>query len=697
LKLLHFCLVVYLVALHLICSESAEAQTRTDRFTARSSSVTPPETGSLSDFDSASWKNALRVSLTETFTTRTIAAEHTDVYILFGPDDLFCAFVNSQTHDPIVAVQRTNNVGLGLDDYDTIMFDTSGNGTNQYFFEASALGTRYQQASESTRYNPSWSAVGQVLSKTEWLVEMRIPYKYLRTTSRSWRVNFARYLATSQQILTWSYEPQMSSPYDETFWPILDGVPAVATRRPPPSAEVYALASLGRDRSVFEGAAGQFVANSARALGADAKVPITPSLNFDATLNPDFSNVENDQQVISPQEFAYQYSEYRPFFTQGASYLPGTEVFYSPRVGIFDHGEKIEGQEGAFGIGVLNVAAFETADRAFNFAYNDPNQELSVALAGSQAFRSAGYDDVLELSGSDTNLRSRISFGGGAAQESGTYFDVGPQAMRDYVFASVARANYSLATAYYDIGPNYHPLDAYVASSDLRGPQVSGSLSSTVSTTSLFRYSSLSGSADRYVDGSGAAHEADTSFSASTEFQNLLTLSVSQGESSLRSYARGNPFYEGGVTSSFNQTTFSSALASGKPDSAYVSYSWGPYSSFFLQQIKSEITHQFTSRLSAEFDYDTVLERSTLDDGQQLTRYSLIDEFNKESSLTVAYRDIHGTGGFAEPGHNLAISFSRRFQRGDTLQVEFGSPAAAQTLDRFIIKYVYLVGAGAGE
>ena len=58
---------------------------------------------------------------------------------------------------------------------------------------------------------------------------------------------------------------------------------------------------------------------------------------------------------------------------------------------------------------------------------------------------------------------------------------------------------------------------------------------------------------------------------------------------------------------------------------------------------------------------------------------------------------INGTGGFATPGRNLALSYQRRFRNGSTLFIEYGSPAAASTLQRTIVKYVLLIGPGAGE
>jgi hypothetical protein len=60
---------------------------------------------------------------------------------------------------------------------------------------------------------------------------------------------------------------------------------------------------------------------------------------------------------------------------------------------------------------------------------------------------------------------------------------------------------------------------------------------------------------------------------------------------------------------------------------------------------------------------------------------------------SLAYRTINVTGGFSPPGHN----FSLGDKRGDTFLVEIGSPAATRSIQRYIIKYVLLIGSGAGE
>lgn len=662
------------------------------------SDTVPLQTGSFSDIDSTTWKNALHVSAFEDFTTRRPASEKTDAYFLFGTDAIYCIFVLQQTTTSIVAKQTSNNVGLGLDDYVSLMFDTSGNGTNQYYFETTPAGVRYQQASESTRYNPTWVAHGAV-SGDRWLAELSIPYRFLRGSVRTWRVNFARYIAGSQHVYTWAYESQMSTPYGVTYWPALRNAPSFARRLAKPTAQVFGLAATGKDAQVYEGAATEIKSTLHRSLGADAKVPISASVNFDATLFPDFSNLENDQQTISPQEFRYQYSEYRPFFTQGANYLPGSEVFYSPSIGVFDHGEKIEGQVGHLGIGLLSVGKPGAFDRAYGLTYSAPNQETTVGFYGARAGRPEGSDSVVEIVAGNTNRLSQITYGAATAVETGSFVKDVSEARRSVIYAGVAKANYALQAAYYDIGPSFRPVDAYVSQSDIRGPQISASFFSTTSSSAPVRQVSISGYLDRYLDRSGAVHEADSGMNASLTFKNLLTASLGQSLSSLRSYSDGFPRYRDGATYLYQQNTASLSYRSGTPDSVYMTYSWGAYPSYYLQQLNGSISHRLSRRYSAEFDYGQVDERNVASsaDGQILRRLRLFGSLSSSETVNFSYRVIQGQGGFSTPGKNFALGYYRRFQSGSTIQAEIGSPASARTLDRYIVKYIIFLGAGSGE
>jgi len=124
-----------------------------------------------------------------------------------------------------------------------------------------------------------------------------------------------------------------------------------------------------------------------------------------------------------------------------------------------------------------------------------------------------------------------------------------------------------------------------------------------------------------------------------------------------------------------------------------------PYPAFYLQQVNGSLTHQVSRHFTAQFAYGQVLERNIVgnSNAQMLQRLTLFGSLSKDQTVSLAYRLIEGTGGFSSPGGNLALSYFRRFGKGNTLQFEFGSPAASRTLDRVILKYVILIGGGAGE
>src|SRR5690242_33714 len=95
-------------------------------------------------------------------TKRAPAPFGTSVYLLYDDHYVYVAFHAEQPSAPIVAQQRTNNVGFGIDDFVGVALDTSGVGTQVYFFETTQQGIRYQQASDNVRYAPRWLSAAAV-------------------------------------------------------------------------------------------------------------------------------------------------------------------------------------------------------------------------------------------------------------------------------------------------------------------------------------------------------------------------------------------------------------------------------------------------------------------------------------------------------------------------------------------------------
>lgn len=706
----------------------------------KSTFAAPPRATNVTPFNpsviaGSPWEKALTATRFIDFTTRTPAQLPTKAYFLYDATNLYIAFVCARGDVPLTAAQTTNNVGLGLDDDVEFDVDPTDNGARTYAFEATPRGVRYQTSSESSRYDPPWTAHARI-SATEWVVEMIVPLRDLRAGSaavQTWRINFVRHVAARQEDYTWAYDPLQSSLGDSSHWPRLGGIRlAVTATRPAPHGEIYALASAGEDRKEFQNQFGAFQRQAPRLFGIDGTYPITNTLALVGTLNPDFSNVEVDQQIIAPQEFRRAYTEYRPFFAQGANFLtPGPNIginsiantpFYTPSIGTFDRGIKLEGTSGRYALGALEVRGPGLDDEAFGVDRTSPDRRLELFTSGVLAHHSdVGNDSTLGLGGSVSDRTRAFSLGINAQMERGSL--VGDARLAHSLLTTVVYQSQATQAflAYRDIGPQYSPIDGYTQQNDIRGPQAIALHNGVFKAPrSLFKSYSLVGFADRYVDRSGAVRQVDAFAQGSITTKSLLSFAVSQQTSGLRQYAVAYPAYSDGVQEKFDQTSFALGYRDGSASPIDVSYGFGPYASFcpgaapqalfcapsgapgFVPSYVTQFSAS-TSRpvgrfysLTGEIDSTSEQPFTGIRDGQWLRRLALTRSLGSDASVSLGLRTISGTGGFGVPGTNLAAAFHVKFRDSSQLYFEYGTPAATATLNRAILKYELHLGGGIG-
>ncbi|MDQ2909087.1 MAG: hypothetical protein M3R44_07045 [Candidatus Eremiobacteraeota bacterium] len=706
----------------------------------------PPPLGLA--FNAAPWTKAQVINGFETLTTRTQARYATTARVLFDAANVYVAVHCEQRGVPLTATQTTNNLGFGLDDFVGIGIDTTGNGQT-YYFEVTPRAVRYQQAIESSRYDPFWTALAGA-KDGDWNALLVIPFAVLRTQNgavQHWRINIVRHIAALNENQTWAYDPLMSDAGgnfpafgDARFWPYVDGVKIGGKSiRPKPRVELFALASAGRDRAIYQQATQVFTPEGTRNFGLDVNVPITGTIAFVGALAPDFSNVEVDQQTISPQEFRRGLTEYRPFFAQGAKFFspisqtginePPNQIFYSPGIGPFERGAKIEGTYGDQSIGLLNVSGAGFNDSVLGFQHSLPDRTFGYSFDAVSAHHQDGSLTAFPYGDSDVtydatiagrNLHNGLVYAAEYAAEDGTAIaGTNPRlAYKSENILDVHKANYEVFTEYRDIGPKWNPIDGFTNVADLRGPGSFIDLVGNPPQASPLRRAELFIFGDRFSDGSGAVRQADFVLNADLVFRNLLHLSGGPSFSSLRFYGDGTSLvgydlgYAGGVTAPFNAHSVNVGYKDGTPTPYDFSTSWGPFATFnadgtlrstYLRQYSLSTSRPLGRKFNVGLEFDGTLEafptsdpRVQTHDGQQLRRISLGEALGNESSLAFSLRSISGTGGFALPGVNLAASYHRRFPSGSELFVNYGTPAAAATLQRIIVKYVLRLGSGAG-
>ena len=111
--------------------------------------------------------------------------------------------------------------------------------------------------------------------------------------------------------------------------------------------------------------------NQSSKISLNGQYNITPSLRLDLAVNPDFSQVEVDQQVTNLSRFAINFPERRKFFLENSDLFSGlgtfnTNPFYSRRIGANSdiiYGAKISGNLSSNNrIGLLNAQTRGTSE-----------------------------------------------------------------------------------------------------------------------------------------------------------------------------------------------------------------------------------------------------------------------------------------------------------------------------------------------
>ncbi len=712
-------LVLVVFVLIVLPHTAAASVTRSQSFQAVKLTQDPPLDATLAD---PVWQKAVTATGFVDITTRRPAPLSTTAYLLYDNTNVYVAFKANQDGVPIRASQTTNNIGFGQDDAVGVGIDTSGAGSNVYFFEATPRGVRYQQSAESTRYAPTWEAKTAV-NGSSWNALLIIPLKDLRAAggvNRTWRFNFIRIVAGVGEHYTWAYDGVMQDaqpptyPFftDARFWPALTNLDLPKTAaKPPPRAEIYGLSSVGQDRNIFQQANNTFAPQPVRNYGVDFVVPFTGTMALVGTLDPDFSNVEVDQQTIAPQEFPRNLTEYRPFFAQGANFLnpnihlsagsqvsAPNQVFYSPSIGTFDRGFKVEGTYGNQGLGVLQLRGLTgdnqaLDDQAFGYQHALSDRTFLYWIDGVLAHHAdVGNDSTEEFGVEGRNLSSGLVWIYDQTLEQSAFV-----ANPDQTFAytrvealDVHKPNYEVLADYSDISPNYGPLDGFTNYADARGPVYVADF--TTSSPGLKSWNGFA-TVDRFLTRTGQVKAAD--FFATTDFttRDLVHITLQQQTSSL-----DDPTLTGGINEPFHTSQITLGYRDGTPTPFDASFSEGPFSNYYLQQFNISSTSPLGPHFNLQAVYAGAHQRSDAIgvNGQILRSLGIGESFGPETSVTFALRSINGTGGFATPGLNFAAGFHARFQSGSELFLNWGSPNATATLNRFITKFVWRIGGGAG-
>ena len=299
----------------------------------------------------ADWENArVFTGFTQREPVEGVPAENdTEVRVLFGEDAIWIAARMWDSNPDQIDRRMTRRDNMGTYDQFSVHLDPNLDGLTGYNFRVSAANVQgdlyfYNDDKMDQAWNAVWSSAVNV-DEYGWTAEIRIPLSQIRYEAsedvQTWGINFHRLRIASNERSYYS----LISRTRRGIVSQMGRVDQVRVSRPSRRLELlpYAVSSVTNGPATpgdpfFDGTAGgsRFGVDMSHGLGA--------AFTLDATINPDFGQVEADPAVINLSAFETFFPEQRPFFVEDARIfdfgLSGgkNSLFYSRRIGRSPHG-----------------------------------------------------------------------------------------------------------------------------------------------------------------------------------------------------------------------------------------------------------------------------------------------------------------------------------------------------------------------
>ncbi len=291
----------------------------------------------------AAWKNAAlmtdMIEFTPTVGRHEEYADRTEAYLMYSDEGIyFGGFCHEGTKDSI-ATELKGRDGFGTNDYIGIIFDTYNDKLNGFEYFVTPLGDQWDAKMNPPSFNTdmedfTWNAVWEsktVITDSGWSFEMFIPFSAIRFGKKDvqdWGVNITRRRRKTEQQNTWNpIDPNVNGFLtQEGIWK------GVSDIEPPIRLQFSPYLSFYVNHYPYNTEGQKNLTNQING-GMDLKYGINQAFTLDATLIPDFGQVQSDNQVLNLTPFEVKYTEYRPFFTEGTELFSKGNLFYSRRIG----------------------------------------------------------------------------------------------------------------------------------------------------------------------------------------------------------------------------------------------------------------------------------------------------------------------------------------------------------------------------
>jgi hypothetical protein len=428
----------------------------------------PPEIDG--NLDDPCWQNAPKATEFVDKLLDTPPKDQTVAYILYDDENIYVAFYCYDSKpEEIIAHETKRDGNFWNDDYASFSINPfcSHRYSDRSFFLVNAIGTQFSQIAggrtTKTEWKGDWKAAVK-RAEDGWTAEMKVPFAILNYPSTekpvAIEINFDRKQQRTGVNSFWSnIGPQEHLEKDGRLVGLI--FPKQNSNRHL-SLMAYTFAGVEPEQSQNIEA------------GVDVKYPLTSGVTSIMTVNPDFSNVEQDVESI---DFSYQqrwYPDRRPFFQEGSDIFSDGEsdvlFFYSRNIPQFDIGAKAHGKIGKTAFGILNCADF--GER------NDMALALKQDIGASSGIRtrlirrddSEAQNQVITIE--PGGRLNNVGFGG-ILSKSWTEGEGGEGSVGAIYFGRSTKRTWANVNFFY-LPPGFNAADGFVPYDDMQGYSING-------------------------------------------------------------------------------------------------------------------------------------------------------------------------------------------------------------------------------
>ncbi len=314
------------------------------------------------------WKDKL--AKVEGFRQRTpsdgaVVTERTETYLGYDGRNLYVIFSCFDAHPERVRARLSRREDVFDDDFVEVMLDTFDDHRRAYAFFVNPLGVQAdslwtegpdEEKNFDFSFDTVWNSAGKVTDQG-YMVWMAIPFRSLRFGSsdpQTWGVMLGREILRKNEQAFWpGYSSRITGRLNQAG--TATGMERIASGR---NLQLipYGIFRSFKELDLRDPSHPTYSQRSAFGqIGLDAKAVLKDKFVIDATVNPDFSQIESDEpEVTVNQRFEVFFPETRPFFQENSNYFQTPiNLVFTRRIADPKWGVRVTGKDGPWAVGML--------------------------------------------------------------------------------------------------------------------------------------------------------------------------------------------------------------------------------------------------------------------------------------------------------------------------------------------------------